>query len=141
MVPFASSIFLLVPEMVPATELARGLELQLEKDLVKTPEIEPATALVIAQGIAQSNRWVLSSQPSTSSTMADLLTWSNTVLPAALVARASPEVDLVSTAKVLEQILEVAPFAAPFCGSKEMTTSLLVFASFRATELWPTLMI
>ena len=78
MVPFASSIFLLVPEMVPATELGRGLELQLEKDLVKTPEIEPATALVIAQGIAQgiaqSNRWVLSSQPSTSSTMADLLT-------------------------------------------------------------------
>ena len=126
MVPFASSIFLLVPEMVPATELGRGLELQLEKDLVKTPEIEPATALVIAQGIAQgiaqSNRWVLSSQPSASSAMADLLTWSNIVLPAALVARASPEVDLVSTAKVLEQILEVAPFAVPFCGSKEMTT-------------------
>ncbi|RVW79469.1 hypothetical protein CK203_050096 [Vitis vinifera] len=47
-VPFASSIFLLVPKMVPATELGRGLELQLEKDLVKTPEIEPATVLVIA---------------------------------------------------------------------------------------------
>ena len=75
MVPFASSIFLLVPEMVPATELARGLELQLEKDLVKTPEIEPATALVIAQGIAQSNRWVLSSPPWVSSSMADRLTW------------------------------------------------------------------
>ena len=108
--------------MVPATELGRGLELQLEKDLVKTPEIEPATVLVIVQGIAQSNRWVPSSQPSASSAMADLLTWSNIVLPAALVARASPEVDLVSTAKVLEQILEVAPFAAPVCGSNEMTT-------------------
>ncbi|KAL6335504.1 hypothetical protein AAG906_029747 [Vitis piasezkii] len=45
-----SSIFLLVPEMVPAIELARELELQLEKDLVKTPEIEPATALLSTLG-------------------------------------------------------------------------------------------
>ncbi|KAL6335919.1 hypothetical protein AAG906_003544 [Vitis piasezkii] len=37
-------------EMVPAIELARELELQLEKDLVKTPEIEPATALLSTLG-------------------------------------------------------------------------------------------
>ena len=108
--------------MVPAIELARELELQLEKELVKRPEFEPVTALRIAQGIAQSNRWVLGSQPLASFVMVDPLTWLDIVLPAALVVRASPEVDLASTARALEQNLEVAPFAAPFCGSKEMTT-------------------
>ena len=108
--------------MVPATELARELGLQLKKDLVRIPEFEPVTALGIAQGIVQSNRWVLSSQPLASFVMVDLLTWLNIVLPVALVARASPEVELVLTTKALEQNLEVAPFAASFCGSKEMKT-------------------
>lgn len=124
--------------MVPAIELVRGLELQREKNLVKTPEIEPATALVfaqgIAQGIAQSNQLVLSSQPSAFSAMADFPTWSNTVLSAALVAWTALEVDLASTVKALEQNLEVAPFAAPFCGSKEMTIWLLSFVPSRATN-------
>ena len=105
----APELFLGVPEMVPAMELAgdsaRELELQLEKDLVRIPEFEPVTALGIAQGIAQSNRWVLSSQPLASFVMVDLRTWLNIALPAALVVPAS---------------LEVAPFAASFCGSKEM---------------------
>ena len=112
--------------MVPAMELAGGsareLELQLEKDLVRIPEFEPVTALGIAQGIAQSNRWVLCSQPLASFVMVDLRTWLNIVLPAALVAPASLEVELVLTAKALEQNLEVAPFAASFCGSKGMKT-------------------
>ena len=108
--------------MAPTTELARELELQLEKELVRIPKFEPVTALGIAQGIAQSNRWVLSSQPLASFVMVDLLTWLDIVLPAALEARASPEVELVSTAKALEQNLKVAPFAASFCGSKEMKT-------------------
>ena len=67
----APEIFLGVPEMVSAMELAGGLarepetalEFEPVKDLVKIPEIEPVMALGIAQGIAQSNRWVLSSQP------------------------------------------------------------------------------
>ena len=59
----APEIFLVAPEMAPATELA------------KIPEIEPVLALGIAQGIAQSNRWVLSSPPWVSSSMADRLTW------------------------------------------------------------------
>ena len=84
----APEIFLAAPEMVPATELARELELQMEKDLVRIPEIEPVMALGIAQGIAQSNRWVLSSRPLASFVMVDLRTWLNIVLPAALVARA-----------------------------------------------------
>ena len=67
----APEIFLAAPEMVPAMELARELELQLEKDLAMIPEIEPVMAL----GIAQSNRWVLSSPPWVSSAMADRLTW------------------------------------------------------------------
>ena len=67
----APEIFLGVPEMVPAMELARELELQLVKDLVRIPEFEPVTAL----GIAQSNRWVLSSQPWASFVVADLPTW------------------------------------------------------------------
>ena len=110
--------------MVPAMELAgdsareptTALEFEPVKDLVKIPEIEP----VIAQGIAQSNRWVLSSQPLASFVMVDLRTWLNIVLPAALVVPASLEVELISTAKALEQNLKVAPFAASFCGSKEM---------------------
>ena len=118
----ALEIFLGVPEMEPAMELARELELQLEKDLVRIPEIEPVMALGIAQGIAQSNRWVLSSQPLASFLMVDLRTWLNIVLPAALVAPASLEEDLVSTAKALEQVLELTPFAASFCGLKEMKT-------------------
>ena len=120
----APEIFLVAPEMVPALELAGDLarepELQQEMDLVRIPEIESVMALGIAQGIAQSNRWVLSSPPWVSSAMAYLLTWLDIILPAALVARASPEVELVSTAKALEQNLEVDPFAASFCGSKEM---------------------
>ena len=63
----APELFLGVPEMVPALELAGDLarepELQLEMDLVRIPEIESVMALGIAQGIAQSNRWVLSSPP------------------------------------------------------------------------------
>ena len=120
----APELFLAAPEMVPAMELAgdstRVLELQLEKDLVRIPEFEPVTALGIAQGIAQSNRWVLSSQPLASFVMVGLRTWLNIVLPAALVALASLEEDLVSTAKPLEQNLDLAPFAASFCDSKEM---------------------
>ena len=116
----APEIFLAAPEMVPATELARELELQLEMDLVRIPEIESVMALGIAQGIAQSNRWVLCSQPLASFVMVDLRTWLNIVLPAALVASASLEVELISTEKALEQNLEVAPFATSFCGLKEM---------------------
>ena len=116
----APEIFLAAPEMVPTTELARELELQLEKDLVRIPEIEPVMALGIAQGIAQSNRWVLSSRPLASFVMVDLRTWLNIVLPAALGAPASLEVELISTAKALEQNLEVATFAASFCGLKEI---------------------
>ena len=71
----ALEIFFAAPEMVPAMELARELELQLVKDLVRIPEIEPVMALGIAQGIAQSNLWVLSSPPWVSSAMADRLTW------------------------------------------------------------------
>ena len=98
----APELFLGVPEMVPTTELARELELQLEKDLVRIPEIEPVMALGIAQGIAQSNQLVQSSQPWASSSMADRLILSNIALPAALVAPASLEEGLVSTAKALE---------------------------------------
>ncbi|RVW59490.1 hypothetical protein CK203_104126 [Vitis vinifera] len=58
------------------------------------------------------------------SSMADHLTWLNIALPAALVAPASLEEGLVSTAKALEQVLEqnldLAPFADSFCGSKGM---------------------
>ena len=75
----APEIFLGVPEMVPAMELAgdsarvpeTALEFELVKDLVRIPEIEPVMAL----GIAQSNRWVLSSPPWVSSSMVDRLTW------------------------------------------------------------------
>ncbi|RVW13478.1 hypothetical protein CK203_096649 [Vitis vinifera] len=36
--------------MAPTTELARELELQLEKELVRIPKFEPVTALGIASG-------------------------------------------------------------------------------------------
>ena len=118
----APELFLGVPEMVPAMEL----ELQLVRELAKIPEIEPVLALGISQGIAQSNQLVQSSQPWVSSSMADRLTLLNIALPVALVALASLEEDLVSTAKALEQVLEqnldLAPFADSFCGSKEMKT-------------------
>ena len=63
----APELFLRVPEMVPAMELAGDsarelarepvtvLEFVPVKDLVKIPEIEPVLALGISQGIAQSN--------------------------------------------------------------------------------------
>ena len=59
----APEILLAVPEMVPEVELARELELE--------PVMESAKALVTAQ----SNRWVLSSQPWASFAVADLPTW------------------------------------------------------------------
>ena len=67
----APEIFLAALEMVPAMELAGDSAREPETAL----EFEPVTALGIAQGIAQSNRWVLSSQPWVSSSMADRLTW------------------------------------------------------------------
>ena len=66
--------------------------------------------------------------------MADRLTLSNIVLPAALVALASLEKVVVSTAKALEQVLEqnldLAPFADSFCGLKGMKTLPLSFVPF-----------
>ena len=110
------------------------LEFVSVKDLVKIPEIEPVLALGISQGIAQSNQLVQSSQPWFSSSMADRLTLLNIALPVALVAPASLEEGLVSTAKALEQGLEqnldLAPFADSFCGSKEMKILLLAFVPF-----------
>ena len=132
----APEIFLGVLEMVPAMELVG--------DSVREPEtaleFEPVTALGIAQGIAQSNRWVLSSQPLASSAMSDLRTWLNIVLPAALVAPALLEVELVLTAKPLEQNLDLAPFADSSCGSKGMKTLPLVFVPFWAIDRWPALL-
>ena len=63
----APEIFLAAPEMVPATELAWESARELE--------LEPVMELAKALEIAQSNRWVLSSQPLVSSAMADCLTW------------------------------------------------------------------
>ena len=148
----APGLFLGVPEMVPAMELelllvrepVTALEFVPVKDLVKIPEIEPVLALGISQGIAQSNQLVQSSQPWVSSSMADRLTLLNIALPAALVAPASLEEDLVSTAKVLEQVLEqnldLAPFAYSFCDSKGMKTLPLAFVPFWAIDLWPALL-
>ena len=117
-----------------AREPVTALEFVPVKDLVKIPEIEPVLALGISQGIAQSNQLVQSSQPWFSSSMADHLTWLNIALPAALVAPASLEEDLVSTAKALEQVLEqnldLDPFADSFCGSKGMKTLPLAFVPF-----------
>ena len=105
-----------------ARELEMALEFEPVMKLVKALEIAPMTAL----GTAQSNRWVLSSQPLASFALAYLLTWLDIVLPATLVARASPDEELVSTARALEQGLEqnldLAPFADSSCGSKEMKT-------------------
>ena len=114
----APEIFLAAPEMAPANELAKIPKKILERKLVMISEMEPATALVTGQ----SNRWALSSQPLVSFAMADLLTWLGNVSPAALAARASPEEELVLTAKAQEQDLELAPFAGFSCGSKEMKT-------------------
>ena len=76
--------------------------------------------------------------------MADRLTLLNIALPAALVAPASLEEDLVSTAKALEQVLEqnlgLAPFADSFCDLKEMKTSPLAFVPFRTIKLWSALL-
>ena len=59
-------------------------------------------------------------------------------------APASLEEDLVSTAKALEQVLEqnldLAPFADSFCGLKGMKILLLAFVPFRAIDLWPALL-
>ena len=112
----ALEIFLAAPKMILATELAKIPEKILEMKLVRIPEMEPVTAL----GTAQSNRWVLSSQPLASFAMANLLTWLDIILPAALAARASPEEELALTVKALEQNLELAPFTDSFYGSKEM---------------------
>ena len=67
----APEIFLGVPEMVPAMELARDSAREPEMAL----EFELVMELENALEIAQSNRWVLSSPPWVSSAMADRLTW------------------------------------------------------------------
>ena len=66
----APELFLGVPEMVPAMELAGDSAREPETTL----EFEPVMELGKALEIAQSNRWVLSSPPWVSSTMADRLT-------------------------------------------------------------------
>ena len=71
----APEIFLAAPEMVPAMELAGDLARGPATTLEFEPVMELEKALEIAQGIAQSNRWVLSSPPWDSSAMADRLTW------------------------------------------------------------------
>nr|CAN72010.1 hypothetical protein VITISV_017065 [Vitis vinifera] len=114
----APEIFIAAPEMVPAMQLAGNSARELETAL----EFEPMMELGKALEIAQSNRWVLSSPPWVSFAMAYLLTRLDIVLPATLAARVSPEVELVSTAKALEQVLELTPFADSSCGSKEMKT-------------------
>ena len=43
-------------------------------------------------------------------------------MPTALAARASPDEELVLTAKALEQDLKLAPFAGFSCGLKERKT-------------------
>ena len=102
----APELFLGGPEMVPAMELELLLVRELAREPVTTLEFVPVKDLEISQGIAQSNQLVQSSLPWASSSMADRLTWLNIVLPAALVAPASLEEDLVSMAKALEQVLE-----------------------------------
>ena len=76
--------------------------------------------------------------------MADHLILLNIALPAALVASASLEEDLVSTAKALEQVLEqnldLDPFADSFSGSKGMKTLPLAFVPFWSIDLWPGLL-
>ena len=103
----APEIFLAAPEMAPTTELAKIPEKILEMKLVRIPEMEPVMAL----GTAQSNRWVLSSQPLASFAVADLLTWLGIVLPEVLAARASPEEELLLAAKAQKRDPELGPFA------------------------------
>ena len=67
----APEIFLVASEMAPATELAKIPKKILERKLVRIPEMEPVTA----PGTAQSNQWVLSSQPLAFFAVADLLIW------------------------------------------------------------------
>ena len=140
----APELFLGVPEMVPAMKLELLQVRELAREPVTALEFEPVKDLVISQGIAQSNQLVQSSQPWFSSSMADHLTWLNIALPAALVAPASLEKVVVSTAKALEQVLEqnldLAPFADSFCGSKGMKTLPLAFVPFWAIDLWPALL-
>ena len=66
----APEIFLGVPEMLPAMELAGDSAREPETAL----EFEPVMELGKALESAQSNRWVLSSPPWVSSSMADRLT-------------------------------------------------------------------
>ena len=91
----APEIFLAVPEMAPAMELAWDSARELETAL----ELEPVMELAKALEIAQSNRWVLSSPPWVSFAMADLLTWVSIVLPEVLAARASQKEELLSAAE------------------------------------------
>ena len=63
----APVLLIVAPEMAPEMELAR--------DSTRELELEPVMELVKALEIAQSNRWVLNSQPWVSSTVADPLTW------------------------------------------------------------------
>ena len=60
-------VLLATPEMAPEMELAWESARELETAL----ELEPVMELAIAQ----SNRWVLSSQPWVSFVVADPLTW------------------------------------------------------------------
>ena len=62
----APEIFLAAPEMAPAMELGGDSVRELETALELEPVMELATA--------QSNQWVLSSQPWVSSAVADPLT-------------------------------------------------------------------
>ena len=97
----APEIFLAAPEMVPATELAWESARELETAL----ELEPVMELAIAQ----SNRWVLSSQPLVSFAVADLLTWLGIILPEVLAARASLEEELLSATKAQKRDPELTP--------------------------------
>nr|CAN70734.1 hypothetical protein VITISV_028974 [Vitis vinifera] len=140
----APELFLGVPEMVPAMKLELLQVRELAREPVTALEFVPVKDLVISQGIAQSNQLVQSSQPWFSSSMADRLTLLNIALPAALVAPASLEKVVVSTAKALEQVLEqnldLVPFADSFCGSKGMKTLPLAFVPFWNIDLWPALL-
>ncbi|RVW66751.1 hypothetical protein CK203_066373 [Vitis vinifera] len=124
----APELFLGVPEMVPAMEL----ELLQVRELAR----EPGDCSVKSIGSELSTL--------VSSSMADRLTLLNIALPAALVAPASLEKVVVSTAKALEQVLEqnldLAPFADSFCGSKGMKILPLAFVPFWAIDLWPALL-
>ncbi|RVW74888.1 hypothetical protein CK203_054598 [Vitis vinifera] len=104
-----------------AREPVTALEFEPVKDLVKIPEIEPVW---LWDCLGDCSVKSIGSELSTLGFFfnADRLTLLNIVLPAALVAPASLEEDLVSMAKALEQVLEqnldLAPFADSFCSSK-----------------------